>query len=131
MKHRKTDVVLLVLTLMFTAFLAGYFVGRNHSGSELVVETLQADTATSQTQATVPDKTPSQPDPSDGQDRINLNTATVEELMTLPGIGEVRAQAIVDYRTEIGAFVSVDQLQDVSGIGKKTLDKIRDYITVG
>lgn len=62
--------------------------------------------------------------------RVNINTADLEELMTLKGIGEVKAQAIIDYRTEYGSFNSVDELINVSGIGEKTLDNLRDYITV-
>jgi competence protein ComEA len=61
---------------------------------------------------------------------VNLNTATPEELETLPGIGEVLAGAIVAYREEHGPFTSVDQLIDVSGIGEVTLEEIRDLVTV-
>jgi competence protein ComEA len=61
---------------------------------------------------------------------INVNTASVTELEELPGVGEVIAQAIVDYRTENGPFTAVDQLVDVSGIGDATLANIRDLVTV-
>ena len=61
---------------------------------------------------------------------ININTATATEFETLSGIGEVLAAAIVDYRTENGPFTSVDELEDVSGIGPSTLDEIRDQVTV-
>jgi competence protein ComEA len=61
---------------------------------------------------------------------ININTATATEFETLSGIGEVLAAAIVDYRTENGLFTSVDELEDVSGIGPSTLDEIRDQVTV-
>jgi competence protein ComEA len=61
---------------------------------------------------------------------VNVNTATAEELETLPGIGEVTAQAIIDHRTENGPFTSVDQLLDVTGIGDVTLENIRDLVTV-
>ena len=62
--------------------------------------------------------------------KININTATAEELQTLYGIGPVKAQAIIDYRNENGFFHSVDELINVPGIGPKTLEKIRDEITV-
>jgi competence protein ComEA len=61
---------------------------------------------------------------------VNVNTATAAELEALPGVGEVIAQAIVDYRTENGPFTSIDQLLDVSGIGDATLENIRDLVTV-
>jgi competence protein ComEA len=61
---------------------------------------------------------------------VNVNSATNAELETLPGIGEVIAQAIVDHRTENGPFTSVDQLVDVSGIGDATLENIRELVTV-
>ncbi|MGH3474361.1 MAG: helix-hairpin-helix domain-containing protein [Aeromicrobium sp.] len=61
--------------------------------------------------------------------RISLGTATLEQLDTLPGIGPVTAQAILDHRTEHGPFTSVDDLLDVKGIGEKTLSDIRDQVT--
>ena len=59
---------------------------------------------------------------------LNINTATVEELQTLPNIGETTAQRIVDYRTQHGNFTSVDALQNVKGIGAKTLEKLRPFV---
>ncbi len=63
--------------------------------------------------------------------KININTASVEELMTLRGIGEVIAKAIVAYREQNGPFKTVDDLVAVRGIGEKTLSSLRDKITVG
>ncbi len=61
---------------------------------------------------------------------ININTASATELEALPGVGEVIAQRIVDYRTQNGPFTSVDGLLDVSGIGEATLEEMRDLVTV-
>lgn len=61
---------------------------------------------------------------------VNINTAGVKELISLPGIGLVKAAAIVDYRTMHGSFKAPDELKRVKGIGKKTMDKLRDQITV-
>ncbi|KUI23505.1 hypothetical protein AU193_01820 [Mycobacterium sp. GA-1285] len=62
--------------------------------------------------------------------KVNLNTATVEELDTLPGIGPVTAAAIVSWRDANGPFTSVDQLGDVDGIGPARLNKLRDLVHV-
>lgn len=62
--------------------------------------------------------------------RINLNTATADQLDTVPGIGPVTAQRILDHRKRIGRFSTIDQLLDVSGIGTKTLEKIRPWVRV-
>ena len=69
------------------------------------------------------------PAPSDGS-RININTATSQELQTLRGIGPALAQRIVEYRQTSGGFSTVNDLTNVKGIGPKTLEKIRDSITV-
>ena len=61
---------------------------------------------------------------------INVNTATKEELDALPGIGPVKAQAIVDYRTKNGPFKSIDDLKKVNGIGDATLEKIRKDVSL-
>jgi competence protein ComEA len=62
---------------------------------------------------------------------IDPNTASVEDLIRLPGIGEVLAGRIVSYRDEHGPFTSVDDLLAVSGIGPKLLEGIREHVTVG
>ena len=67
---------------------------------------------------------------SDNGALININTATQEELETLPSIGEVRAQAIIAYREEHGGFRTTDELMEVSGIGEKIFADIAPHITV-
>jgi competence protein ComEA len=62
---------------------------------------------------------------------INLNTATLDELDELPDIGPVTAQSIIDYRTANGAFVTIEDIKKVPGIGQVMFDKIKDLITVG
>ena len=60
---------------------------------------------------------------------VNINSADAEELQRLPGIGPVKAQAIIDYR-EQQTFASIDEIKNVSGIGDAKFDKIKAYITV-
>lgn len=62
--------------------------------------------------------------------KININKATKEELMTLSGIGEAKALDIINYRTNIGAFKTLDELKNVKGIGDSVFDKIKDSITL-
>lgn len=62
--------------------------------------------------------------------KININQAGAQELTTLPGIGEVRANQIVAHREKIGFFKDIREIMDVSGIGEKTFENIADLITV-
>ena len=62
--------------------------------------------------------------------KVSLNTATLDELMTLPGIGEAKAQAIIEYREEVGAFQNIEELKEVSGIGDAIFDQIKENITI-
>jgi competence protein ComEA len=61
---------------------------------------------------------------------LNLNTATKEELIALPGIGPAKAQAILDYRHAHGGFKTVEELKDVKGIGAKRFEKLKGELTV-
>ena len=73
---------------------------------------------------------PAQSTNVDEQRRIDLNVATVDDLKTLPGIGDVKAQAIVTYRTDNGPFQTIDSIVGVQGIGPATLASIRDLVEV-
>jgi len=64
------------------------------------------------------------------QEKININKASVEQLVELKGIGEKTALKIVEYREKEGNFKSVDDLVNVKGVGTKTMDKIRGQLTV-
>lgn len=120
---------LLVITLVFAAFILGFFLGRNQNTEHLRVS--------------VPDKlltAPSQPtemepEPTDAASAISfpisINQAGKQEFMALPGIGEVLAQRMIDYRAEHGSFSSVEELLNVEGLGKKRLEEILDLITIG
>ncbi|MBI4160879.1 MAG: helix-hairpin-helix domain-containing protein [Acidobacteria bacterium] len=70
------------------------------------------------------------PDP-DAAERIDINSAGVDELMELPGVGPAYAERIVAYREENGPFKTVEEIMNVRGIGEKTFLRIRDQIQVG
>jgi competence protein ComEA len=61
---------------------------------------------------------------------VNVNTATVEELQLLPGIGESRARALIEARKQLGGFKSVEQLVEVKGIGPAALERLRPFVSV-
>lgn len=61
---------------------------------------------------------------------ININTATKEELCTLPGIGSAKATNIINYRTNNGYFITIEDLKKVSGIGEELFNKVKEYICV-
>ena len=62
--------------------------------------------------------------------KVNINTATKEELQTLSGIGESKAEAIIKYREEKGPFEKIEDIKNVSGIGESAFEKIKENITV-
>ncbi|MFW0775745.1 helix-hairpin-helix domain-containing protein [Paenarthrobacter nitroguajacolicus] len=68
--------------------------------------------------------------PASGDAKVNINTASLEELGTLPRVGPVTAQGIIDWRKEHGPFASVDELDAVEGIGPKLMESLKDLVTV-
>lgn len=108
----KTEGILLGLTALFLCFLLVLH-GQDQQAAEV-----QVDTAVAQ-EMFLPDVSP-----------LDLNTATAEELMELPGIGAVLAERILAYREGMGGFSSVEELLEVSGIGEATLEELQNLVTV-
>ena len=124
----KVSVLLAVVTVLFVGFTLGLFVGRN-TGSGTVTLAVPAQMQTAPTTAataaaeTVPEETVSFP--------VNINTADVDTLTALPGIGRVLAERIVAYRRQNGSFRAIEEITKVEGIGEKKAEAILDLITVG
>ncbi|RSK27916.1 hypothetical protein EJF36_14070 [Bacillus sp. HMF5848] len=78
----------------------------------------------------VPEKGESSDYIQEKSDKVSLNYADVKRLMTLPGVGQVKAEAIVDYRNVNGPFGTLEELLNVNGIGEKTFEQLKDYITL-
>ncbi len=119
---------LLVLTLIFAAFTAGMFLGKNLWSGDSVIVSVPAAMQT--------EPAPTQPLPQPETQPvitfpIDLNTAGEAELRALPGIGEKYAERILTYREEHGAFTKPEELLNIQGIGEKRLEGLLDYITIG
>ena len=118
--------LLLAATAVFLAFTAGVYLGRNHSRGGVSVQVPaamhSAPTAPSET-ASPTTQTISYP--------IDINTASAEELETLPGIGRVLARRIEAFREENGRFSRLEELMQVEGIGEKRMEELLEYIWIG
>ena len=116
---------LVFVTALFSAFLLGFFLGRQSGAVQIQINSVvSGQPSTSPTETT-------QPDRAQAGFPININTASAEELTSLPGIGDVLAGRIVSYREQYGSFLSTEELMDVTGISEKTYERIREYVTVG
>ena len=108
---------LIILTLLFVIFVLGLFYARTHNRTPIHIQELPA--------VTVP------ADVAKEADIININTATSEQLQSLPGIGLTLAERIVAYRNKNGTFESVGELMNIEGIGETKLEAIWDLVTTG
>lgn len=132
--------------LVLSAFLAGLYLGQRTSGNVQTDLWVPSESVTAPTETQAPTQaqtsTETQAPTSDQETqptqatkpatgRININTASVEQLMTLPGIGETYARRIVEYRTLNGPFKKISDITKVEGIGTKRFEAIKGLITTG
>ncbi len=118
MSERKHELILVCFALVISAILILY--NTFTVPSEYISSKPQTTAITAAKTETV----------SNGAVVVNINTADVDELTLIDGIGPTKADAIVKYRLENGPFESVDELLNVSGIGQSTLQKIYPHVTV-
>lgn len=123
--------IILAATAGFVLFTGGWFLaGQSRAEPYQVTVSRQQEEPAPASEIAPPEET-DRPDSLLEGEVININTADVYELQRLPGIGEARAQDIVAYREEHGPFQSVDELDNVKGIGEGILAGLRDYAAVG
>lgn len=124
MLKRLAAFVIPALALLACGVMLGIFLMQTRTAGTISVQRAAPDEPEEAVQTVMEE-------PSDAaDDRLDLNMATAEELQELPGIGEVIAQRIIDYRELCGRFLDPEQLMEVDGIGQAKYEKLRELVTV-
>lgn len=139
MSERLRKWAILALVVLALVFSVGFLLGRASvpypigAAVSHVPETNTENEKQNAEENEAADSTAAETDGADQaapQGIVNINTADADALQTLPGVGEVLAGRIIEYRELCGGFVTVEQLMEVSGIGRQKFDALRDDITV-
>ena len=128
MKKQGT-VIIMVLVLFFVGLSLGFFIGRNLSNPPVLVSMIDSPATATEPIAQAVSQSPEQSATSGVL--VDINTAGVQELTALPGIGNALAMRIIEYRQSNGKFQTVEDLINISGIGEKKLEQLLPYATAG
>lgn len=114
----KRKITAAVIGMVFFAFLLAFIIydNRGYKAPPIVLQTSSSDT--------------SQEEIYENDNRININSASADELEEIPGIGEKTAQNIVDFRKKNGGFESVEEIKEVKGIGENVFEEIKYYLRI-
>lgn len=122
--------VVAALTAGFVLFTGGWLWSQNRAHGDYQVTVLERREESMSSSSSQQTQEEERPDSLLPGEKINLNTADELELQRLPGIGEKRAADIIAYREANGPFESVEELDEVPGIGQGILDGLRDYAAI-
>ena len=117
--RKRPYILLIAATVVFVSFVFGFLAGRM-TVKEQSLKISTADISVYSSQETTTNSF-----------KIDINTADIDQLVLLDGIGENIAQRIIEYREEFGPFATIEDLLKVNGIGQKKFEEIADYITAG
>ena len=137
MRKAGYSLYIVLAALLLAGFSAGFCLGRTSVPYSISVQTQrqasQAQAAVNSAASSKSGEKAAEPAAADKTEPgpVNINTASKEQLMTLPGIGDVLADRILAYRKTYGKFSAAEQLMDVEGIGEAKFAAIKDWVTVG
>lgn len=119
---KKPQWIMVGITTMFVCVLLGIFLGRRNAPERISPNTGTTPVANGSVQ--------NEQNIENNDGKININTASKNQLMLLDGIGETTAQKIIDYRTQNGNFTKIEDIMNVKGIGEKKFEQIKDRIKI-